>query len=304
MRILFMGTAELAAPCLETLASLPGHSVVGVITQPDRPKGRDLKPSPPPVKVAAERLGLPVQQPVLIREAGAVAALRVLQPDLIAVVAYGQLLPREILELPAHGCINVHTSLLPRWRGAAPIQYAILHGDPVTGVTTMHLNEQMDAGDIILQRVEPIRADDTSGKLHDRLAGIGAFLLAETVQLLAAGRAPRLAQDGSQITFAKKLTKEDGRVDWQKPAVEIERQIRAFDPWPGAYTFLGEKMLKVWRAEVLPGREGVPGQITAECVLTGAGGLRLVEVQPAGGKRMAFEAFRRGHQVEVGAVLR
>ncbi len=258
MRIALLGTAELAVPCFEAVAKMPGQEVVAVVTQPDRPKGRDLKPSPPPVKVAADRLRLPVQQPVKIRAPEAVEAVKATQPDLIIVVAYGQILSKSVLEIPRLGCVNVHTSLLPRWRGAAPIQYAILHGDPETGVTTMYMDEHMDTGDTILQRSELIRADDTSATLHDRLAKLGAELLVETVALVAEARAPRVKQDETSATYAKKITKEDGRIVWTKSAVEIERQIRAFNPWPSAYTRLGDLMLKIWKAEVVENVTGKP----------------------------------------------
>src|SRR5664280_2480529 len=195
MRIAFIGTAELACPCLEAAAKATSHEVIAVVTQPDRPKGRDLKPSPPPVKVVAQRLGLPVQQPVKIDEPAAIDALRAVQPDLIVVVAYGQLLPKSVLEIAARGCVNVHTSLLPRWRGAAPIQYAILEGDHETGVTTMFMDERMDTGDIILQRVQLIHAEDTAATLHDRLAKLGAEVLTETIELIANGNPPRAKQD-------------------------------------------------------------------------------------------------------------
>ena len=297
-----MGLAELACPCLEALVSLPGHEVVAVVTQPDKPKGRDLKLAPPPVKVTAQRLGIAVQQPSSMKDPAAIAALAALRPDLIAVVAYGQILPKAVLELPPRGCINVHTSLLPRWRGASPIQHAILAGDPLTGVTTMYLNERMDAGDIILQRAELIRPSDTSGALHDRLAKLGAALLVETVLLENPLRQP---QDETHITYAKKLTKDDGRVDWTKPAVEIERMIRAFDPWPGAHTFVDEMMLKLWRAEVLPTTLAVPGTVLPGFVVaTGKGGLRILELQPAGKRRMSTEEFLRGYKLGSGMLLR
>lgn len=293
MKIVFLGTAELACPCLEALARQPGVEIAGVVTQPDKPKGRDLRLAPPPVKVTAQKLGLPVWQPARIKDPVALEQLRAARPDLIVVVAYGQLLPPAVLELPARGCINVHASLLPRWRGAAPIQHAILAGDKETGVTTMFLNERMDAGDIILQRREPIRPDDTSGALHDRLAQRGAELLVETVALK---NPPRHPQDESQVTYARKLGKEDGRLDWHKPALELERQVRAFDPWPGSFTMWGDTLLKVWRAEVVPAT-GAPGtMLPGMVVATGQGGLRLVEVQPAGGKRMAAASFLRGHR--------
>jgi len=296
MRIIFMGAAELACASLEAVASLPGHEVVAVVTQPDKPKGRDLRLAPPPVRVTAGKFGLPVRQPTKIRDE--IGALQALRPDLIVVVAYGQFLPAALLQMPPVGCINVHTSLLPRWRGAAPIQYAILNGDTITGVTTMFLTEKMDAGDIILQKSEPILPADTSGLLHDRLAKLGADLLVETVERLAAGDAPRRAQDESQVTFARKLAKEDGRVDWRKPAVEIERQVRAFDPWPGAFTVAGNLVLKIWRAEVVAGVGGKPGSVKDGLVVaTGRDGLRLLEVQPAGKRRMSGAEFLRGHAV-------
>jgi methionyl-tRNA formyltransferase len=284
------------------LAILPDHEVVAVVTQPDKPNGRDHKLAPPPVKVTAQRLGIAVQQPPSMKDPAAVAALAVLNPDLIAVVAYGQILPKAVLELPLRGCINVHTSLLPCWRGASPIQHAILAGDAETGVTTMYLNEKMDAGDIILQRAEPIRPDDTSGALHDRLAKLGAALLVETVSL---ENPPRRSQDETQITYAKKLTKEDGRVDWTKPAVEIERMIRAFDPWPGTHTFAGELMLKLWRAEVLPATSAVPGTVLEGLtVATGKDALRILELQPAGKRRMSAEEFLRGYKLASRMLLR
>jgi methionyl-tRNA formyltransferase len=287
MRIVFMGSAELACPCLEALA----NEIVAVVTQPDKPKGRDLKLSPPPVKVTAEKLGLPVSQPAKVREF--VEEIRALRPDLIVVVAYGQILPRAMLDLPLRGCINVHASLLPRWRGASPIQHAILAGDAETGVTTMFLNEKMDEGDIILQRVEPIRADDTSGVLHDRLAKIGAELLVETVMM---EKPPRRSQDHSQATYTKKLTKEDGHVDWTKPAVEIERMVRAFNPWPGAHTFAGDLMMKILCSGFVPDVSAPPGTVLPGLVVaTGAGGLRIQELQPAGKRRMSAADFLRGH---------
>jgi methionyl-tRNA formyltransferase len=295
MRIVFMGTAELACPSLQAVAAMPEHQIVAVFTQPNRPKGRSLKITAPPVKVFADRLGLPVHQPVKAREPATVGLLKSLKPDLIIVVAYGQILPPAILQIPPRGCVNVHASLLPRWRGASPIQYAILAGDSETGVTTMFMDEQMDTGDIILQRREPIRPGDNTGTLHDRLASLGAELLVETVRQIATGAARRTKQDNALATYAKKLSKEDGRVDWTNPAELIERQIRACNPWPGAFAILGDTMLKLWRAEAYPTNPLPPGQIHGDRVGTGQGALRLLEVQPAGGKRMSFTAFLRGH---------
>ena len=304
MRIAFMGTAELACPCLEAVAKLSGQQGVAVVTQSDRPKGRDLKPAPPPVKVVAERLGLLVQQPLKIREPAAIDSLRAAQPDLIIVVAYGQILPKSVLEFPRLGCVNVHTSLLPRWRGAAPIQYAILHGDHETGVTTMYMDEHMDTGDIILQRAQLIHADDTSATLHDRLAKLGADLLVETVRLVAEGKAPRAKQDETRVTHAKKITKEDGRIDWTRSAVEIERQVRAFNPWPGTHTHLGDLLLKVWKVEVVEGVSGNPGELLPDFIVaTSQGGVRIQELQPANSKRMPTDAFLRGHESKVGSML-
>jgi methionyl-tRNA formyltransferase len=305
MRIAFMGTAELAGPCLEAVAHLPGHELVAVVTQPDRPKGRDLKPAPSPVKTVADRLGLYIQQPLKIREPAAIVALGATKPDLIIVVAYGQILPKPVLEIPGCGCVNLHTSLLPRWRGAAPIQYAILHGDRETGVTTMFMDERMDTGDIILQRAQLIHVDDTSATLHDRLAKLGAELLVETVGLINRGNAPRAKQDESRATYAKKLVKENGRIDWKRSAVEIGRQIRAFDPWPSAYTHCGELLVKIWKAEVVEGANGRPGELLSGAVVAaGQSGLRILELQPANGKRMSFDAFLRGHAVKPGTILR
>ena len=304
MRIAFMGTGELAVPCLEAVAKMPGHEVVTVVSQPDRPKGRNLKPAPPPVKTAGERLGITVQQPLKIREPAATDSLRATRPDLVIVVAYGQILPKAVLEIPRLGCVNVHTSLLPRWRGAAPIQYAILHGDRETGVTTMYMDERMDTGDIILQSAEQIRDDDTGATLHDRLAKLGAEVLVETVGLIAEGKAPRVKQDEARATYAKKIVKEDGRIDWTRSAVEIGRQVRAFNPWPSAYTELGGLILKIWKAEVVENAAGRPGEILTDFVVaTGQSGLRILELQPANGKRMPVDAFLRGHAVKPGAVM-
>jgi len=305
MRIVFMGTAELACPSLEAAANATGHEVVAVVTRPDQPRGRDLKPSAPPVKLVAERLGLPVQQPAKISDAGAVEALRKLRPDLVIVVAYGQILPKGVLEIPPRGCVNVHASLLPRWRGAAPIQYAVLEGDRETGVTTMFMDERMDTGDIILQRAQLIHAVDTAATLHNRLAQLGAELLTETVVLIDKGNPPRIKQEEAKATYAKKLTKEDGRIDWRRSAVEIERQIRAFNPWPSAYTFYNGQLLKIWKAEVdLNAGIGKPGELSPTgLVATGRGALRMLELQPANAKRMTFDAFLRGREIPDRCVL-
>ena len=284
MRILFLGTAEFACPSLVALHRLSGHELIGVITQPDKPKGRSLQLAPPPVKVTADKLGVPVSQPAKIREA--VEIIRAQRPDVIIVIAYGQILPPALLEIPSCGCINVHSSLLPRWRGASPIQSAILAGDAETGVTTMFMDEQLDHGDIILQRREIIRGDDTGTTLHDRLAQLGAELLTETLALADWLRQP---QDETQVTLARKFTKADGRIDWSKSAVEIDRQVRAFNPWPGAFTDRDGDWLKIWRVELVPATTA-----GADIMRAGTGAVRLLEVQPAGGKRMSYAAFARG----------
>ena len=286
MRILFIGTAELACPCLEAIHRRTGHELIGVITQPDKPKGRSLQLAPPPVKCSALALGIPVSQPEKIRTA--IEEIRAQHPDLIVVVAYGQILPQSLLDIPGRGCINVHTSLLPRWRGASPIQSAILAGDSETGVTLMFMDAQLDHGDIICQGREPIRPDDTGATLHDRLAGLGANLLAET---LTRSAWPRQAQDEAQVTHARKFTKADGRIDWTQSAVEIDRKIRAFNPWPGAFTEREGNLLKIWKVELLPAPATGP-----DIMNTGSGTIRLLEVQPAGGKRMSFAAYARGRQ--------
>ena len=287
MRILFLGTGDIGLPSLDWLLGTSKHEVVGVITQPDKPKGRSLQLAPPPVKRTALALGVPVAQPEKIRTA--IEEIRAQQPDLIVVVAYGQILPQSLLDIPRWGCINVHTSLLPRWRGASPIQSAILAGDRETGVTLMFMDAQLDHGDIIRQRREPIHPDDTGATLHDRLATLGANLLAETLTL---ADWPRQVQDEAQVTHARKFTKADGRIDWTKSAVEIDRQVRAFNPWPGAFTDCDGILLKIWKVELLSAPTA-----GADIVNTGSGALRLLEVQPAGGKRMPFAAYARGHQL-------
>ncbi|MCS7048058.1 MAG: methionyl-tRNA formyltransferase [Verrucomicrobiae bacterium] len=300
MRIVFLGTSELAVPCLRVVQ----QHVVGVVTQPDRPAGRHLQLTPPAVKFAAQSVGLPVVQPEKIREWAALEIIRQWRPDLIVVVAYGQILPAELLSLPPLGCVNVHASLLPRWRGAAPIQYAIWHGDTETGVTTMYLNERMDAGDIILQRATPILPDDTAATLHDRLAILGAELLRETVGLIEAGKAPRIPQHEVRATYARKISKEQGRANWTRPAHELERQMRAFDPWPGVFTQWGDRLLKLWRGRVRAGRSAAPGTLQSDLtVATADDSLELIEVQPAGGRRMGFAEFYRGHPLPPGTVL-
>ena len=229
MRIVFMGTPEFAVPCLSRLIS-DGHAVAGVFTQPDKPQGRGYKLMPPPVKVCALENGLSVYQPAKMRDGQALALLKELSPELIVVVAYGKILPPDILELPPLGCVNVHGSLLPKYRGAAPIQWSVLNGDQTAGVTTMYMAEGLDTGDMILKRETPLGPDETSGELYERLAGLGAQALSETVRLIGEGCAPRVPQDGALATHAPMLTKELARIDWTKPAAEVHNLIRGMNP--------------------------------------------------------------------------
>lgn len=303
LRIVFMGTPDIACPTLQALAIAPGCQVVGVVAQPDKPRGRDLKLQPPPVKELAVRLGLPVFQPERARNETFLAQLRELRPDLVAVLAYGQILPQPILDLPTHGCLNVHTSLLPRWRGAAPIQWAILEGDAETGVTLMRMDAGLDTGGIVATRATSIVPDDNAQTLHDRLAVLGAELLVQTIPRYVTGELPPHPQPDEGVTYARKLTKDDGRLDWSQPASRLHNRLRAFTPWPGTFTFLPAQprplLLKVWRAEITAG-SGHPGQVlSAEksgiVVACREGALRLLEVQKEGGRRMTAAEFLAGH---------
>ena len=310
MRIVFMGSAELACPCLDKLMAGVSDEVVGVVTQPDRPKGRSLQTGPCPARTRAAQCDIPVLTPENVNTPESIRAIRNLTPDLIVVVAYGQILKSELLGIPPQGCINVHASLLPKYRGAAPIQWAIARGETRTGVTTMFLNEAMDAGDIIDQDGEPIREDDTAGMLHDRLARLGADLLARTVDSLRNRTIRRTPQNPAEATCAPKLKKSDGRLDWTKPAVELNNHIRGFNPWPGCYCeFPGLKpsLVKILKARVVPG-QGQPGEILSNqgagpLIQTGAQALRLLEVQPEGRKAMPGVAFLCGHPLKVSARL-
>jgi methionyl-tRNA formyltransferase len=305
MRALFMGSAPLACASLDIL--LEQCEVVGVVTQPDRPRGRNLKLRPGDVKAHATGRVETILTPERVNTPESLAAVVALQPDVIVVVAYGQILRQPLLDLPARGCINVHTSLLPKYRGAAPIQWAIAQGETETGVTTMYMDAGMDTGDIILQAVLPIGPEETAAELHDRLAVAGAALLGKTLRGLEAGALPRRAQDNAAASKAPLLSKADGRVDWTRTATEIHNRVRGFNPWPGSScgTAAG-KRLKLWRvAATAAAGEGAPGTVVAveegyPVIATGAGGIRLLEVQPEGGKVMDGAAYRRGHQLAPG----
>jgi methionyl-tRNA formyltransferase len=308
MRIVFMGTADLSCASLERLASRQDFSVVAVVTQPDKPKGRELKLTPSPVKVLAQKLGLPVLQPLKARDESFIAQIRELAPDLMVVVAYGQILPQRLLDVPPHGCLNVHTSLLPKYRGAAPIQWAIADAEPETGVTIMKMDAGLDTGPMLATRRTPILPGDDSQALHDRLALLGAELLAETIPDYVAGKIQPLPQPADGASYAAKIKKEDGRIDWRMPSQKIWHRFRAFTPWPGAFTFMGAEpkpqLLKIWKMEPVE-TGGKPGAIlsadkTGIVVGCGQGALRILELQREGGKRLTAEQFLAGTPLKSG----
>jgi methionyl-tRNA formyltransferase len=299
-----MGTPDLACESLRALYAEPGFEVVQVVTQPDRPKGRDLKLTPSPVKTLALSLGLPVLQPERAREPGFIQAMAALKSDLIAVAAFGQILPPALLELPKHGCLNVHTSLLPRYRGAAPIQWSILNGDSHTGVTIMKMDAGLDTGAIISQEKTEITPSDTAETLHDRLAQIGARLLTSTIPQYIEGRLMPVPQDNAAATHAPKIKKEHGHIDWTASATTLWNRVRGLIPWPGAFCYMpvangGKTLLKIWGAEVVSG-SGEPGTILEAgngklIVACETGALSLTTLQREGGRRMATRDFLAGH---------
>ena len=311
LRIIFMGTAELSCASLEKLHVDPAFQVIAVVTQPDKPKGRELKLTPSPVKVLAEKLGLPVLQPLKAREENFIAELRGLQPDLMVVVAYGQILPQAILDVPPHGCLNVHTSLLPKYRGAAPIQRAIAKGDAETGVTIMKMDAGLDTGPMLATRRTPILPTDDSQLLHDRLSTLGADLLAETIPGYVAGNIKPQPQSPEGSTYAAKIKKEDGRIDWTRPAIETWNRFRAFTPWPGTYTFLAARTKTATAEDLEDGNGGACGRSRNRFVCRpewrgrgdGQGALRILELQREGGKRLTPGQFLAGCSIKVGASL-
>ena len=297
MKIVFMGTPEFAEASLQKLLETD-HQIVGVFTQPDKPKGRGYKLVAPPVKELALAHNIPVFQPQKMRDGTALEILQELQPDLIAVVAYGKILPKEILELPRYGCINVHGSLLPKYRGAGPIQWSVINGESVTGVTTMYMGEGLDTGDMILKKETPIGENETYGELHDRLKEIGAQALVDTIELIEQGKAPREVQDDSLSSYAPMLDKQIARLDFTKDAQTLHNLIRGLSPWPVAHTTVDGKLLKVHRA-VLASGKGQPGEVIDSkkfIVACKEGALELLEVQLEGGKRMKGEDFLRGRK--------
>ena len=316
-----MGTPDFSVPVLTAMKEA-GHDMLAAVTQPDKPKGRGKEMQMTPVKAKALELGIPVLQPKRVRDPEFVEQLRELKPDVMVVVAFGQILTKEVLEVPKYGCINVHASLLPMYRGAAPIQYVILNGEKETGVTTMFMDEGLDTGDMLLKTVVPITADETGGTLHDKLSAAGAELLIRTLEQMEAGTLQRIPQTG-ETCYVGTLKKSMGEMDWSRPAEELERQVRGLNPWPSAYTFLNGKTLKIWKAEVLH-TEAVSSQAAEEpealadrksCgsvivisrdsiqVQTGDGILAIRELQLEGKKRMTADAFLRGYPVEAGTIL-
>ncbi|HJA18495.1 methionyl-tRNA formyltransferase [Mediterraneibacter glycyrrhizinilyticus] len=321
MRVIFMGTPDFSVGTLEALIAA-GHDVCLAVTQPDKPKGRGGKMQYTPVKEKALFYDIPVYQPKRVRDPECVEELRKYKADVIVVIAFGQILPKSILELTPYGCINVHASLLPKYRGAAPIQWAVIDGESVSGVTTMQMDEGLDTGDMIMKTEVPIAADETGESLHDKLAAAGAALCVKTLKALEDGTAVHEKQGESPTAYAKMLTKELGNIDWTQPAVKIERLIRGLNSWPGTYSHWNGKVMKIWRAEAHTAEEGAkyaqdtaggeepaqPGTVLSVgkndfTVQTGDGVLRILEVQMPGKKRMETGAFLRGNTMEPGDVL-
>jgi methionyl-tRNA formyltransferase len=307
MRIVFIGTGEIGLPTLNALLNSE-HEVVGVVTQPDKPVGRDQQIEPPPIKKAligtagpqpaGRREGAPIFQPARIKDPQAIEEIRALEPEVIVVMAYGKILPRVVLEIPRVACLNLHASLLPRWRGAAPIQAAIAAGDCETGITVMYMDEGLDTGDILLQHNIGILPADTGGSLHDRLAQIAPEALLEALRLLAAGNASRFPQDNACATYAPKLKREHGQIDWSESAEAIERKIRAYNPWPGAFMKVDTQNLKIFFASVVE-LNGKPGEILRSekelVIAAGTDALSVGEIQLEGKRRMSAAEFLRGH---------
>ena len=307
LRTVFMGTPDFALQTLQGLIDA-GCNMVGVYTQPDRPKGRGKQLAAPPVKELAQQHDIPVYQPLKLRQPEAVAELEALAPDLIVVVAYGQILPKSVLEIPAHGCINVHASLLPKYRGAAPINKAIIDGATETGITTMYMDVGLDTGDMLIKKSLSIGPEETAGELHDRLATLGRETMDETLRQLCAESLQREVQDDAQSTYASMMKKEDGRIDWNRSAQEIHNHVRGLDPWPGAYTALNGELLKLARTcpQELDGDK--PGSVISAdtdgiLIACGSGSLLIKELQLAGRKRLMAGDFLRGCSLEPGTLL-
>lgn len=304
LRVVFMGTPEFSIPTLQGLIE-SGCQIVGVFTQPDRPKGRGKLLAAPPVKMLAQKIGLCVYQPEKLRHNDVVEELQSLAPDLIVVVAYGQILPQSVLGIPKHGCINVHASLLPKYRGAAPINKAIMEGETETGITTILMDVGLDTGDMLVKKHLSIGPNETAGELHDRLAQLGRLAMEETLSLLCAGKLISQPQDDHQSSYAPLLKKENGQIDWTRPAEEVHNHVRGLDPWPGAYTFFQGQVLKVFRTQPEFRFSGVPGTILAISkeafyIACGKSSLEIKELQLSGRKRLPVAEFLRGSTIKVG----
>jgi methionyl-tRNA formyltransferase len=306
LRLVFMGTPEFAVPSLQRLMDR-GEMLAAVVTQPDRPKGRGQKLTPPPVKILAEANGIPVLQPMKVRAPEFIEVMRGLSPDLILVTAFGQILPKALLEIPRLGCINIHASLLPRYRGAAPINWCIVNGETETGVTIMQMDEGLDTGDMLLKKSVAIGPEEDAQSLHDRLSVVGAEAMAEALDLLVAGRLIGEKQDDTLSNYAPMLKKEDGLIDWSRDARVIRDLVRGLTPWPGAFTFLGGKTLKIYRCRVAGG-DGRPGTVlqadrSGFVIACGEGGLLVDELQLEGKKRLSTKDFLAGYNIKTGTVL-
>lgn len=309
MKIIFMGTPDFAVPCLDMLVK-EGHEVCLVVTQPDKPKGRGKKMLFPPVKEKAIEYGIEVFQPVKVKEEEAVEKLRSYNADIIVVVAFGQILPESILNMPKYGCVNVHGSLLPKYRGAAPIQWSVINGDTKTGVTTMYMEKGLDTGDMLLKAEFDISDEDTYGTVHDKMCVMGADVLKETLVKIENGTIVREKQDDALSNYAPMISKETGHIDWNKTSFEIINLIRGLDPVPAAWTVYNEEVLKIWKAvkfecDNTTAKCGEIADITKKgfVVKTGDGFVLVTEIQARGGKRMATDAYMRGHAVEKGIIL-
>lgn len=309
MRIIFMGTPDFSVPTLEALVASE-HEVAAVVTQPDKPKGRGKEIHMSPVKECALKHNIPVYQPVRARDEAFVEEMRTLKPDVMVVIAFGQILPKSLLDLPKYGCVNIHASLLPKYRGAAPIQWAVINGDEETGITTMMMDVEMDTGDMLEKTVVKLNPDETGGSLFDRLSLLGGDLILSTLSKLEKGEITPQPQDHAQATYVKKISKSMGDIDWTMDAVSIERLVRGLNPWPSAFTRWNGKMLKIWEAKVLPDPETKApcGSVIRASdeglkIQTGNGVLCVTSLQLEGKKRMDTAAFLRGYQVESGFIM-
>lgn len=308
MRIIFMGTPDFSVPALKALVEA-GHDVIAVITQPDKPKGRGKEVQMPPVKEQALEYNIPVYQPVKARDPDFVKFLSDLAPDAMVVAAFGQLLPKSILDIPKYGCINIHASLLPKYRGASPIQYAVINGEKESGITTMVMAEALDTGDMLDQAKVTLDAKETGGSLHEKLSQIGGSLIIKTLNKLEDKTAVRIPQDESKFTYVGMIKKTMGDIDWSMEAETIERLIRGLNPWPSAYTGWNGKVIKIWEADVVDkeyaGNYGEVVETGKDCLVvkTGKGGLSIKELQIQGKKRMDIGAFLRGYQIAEGTVF-